>query len=182
MRAWFARPIPNTDWRSKPTSRWRLFYARARIGEHVGNRAGQAHRIIQLAIGQQSAIGGDHAAAKLKHQTAVEIEPQRRALRFTRRVRHGRPVSSYDKILNIISKPGNVRSKSPLNPGNAGSNVLGLTPPKTITSRAEALQYRPGRHPTQGGSGALTARGDLGFLRGSQSFAWSSSEGPGAAC
>ena len=57
---------------------------------------------IQLAIGQQSAIGGDHRAAELKHQAPVEIEPQRRAVRFTR---SGpwllRSISN--KILNLIS-------------------------------------------------------------------------------
>src|SRR5260370_23505807 len=45
---------------------------------------GQAHRIVQLATGQQSTIGGDHRTREPEHQTAVEIEPQRLALRFTR--------------------------------------------------------------------------------------------------
>ena len=49
--------------------------ARARIGEHVAAGVGQAQRVIQLAIRQQPGIGGDHAAAKLEHQAAVEIEP-----------------------------------------------------------------------------------------------------------
>jgi hypothetical protein len=49
--------------------------ARVRIGERTGARVGEAERVIQLAIDQQPAIGGDHTAAKLEHQTAVEIEP-----------------------------------------------------------------------------------------------------------
>jgi len=40
---------------------------------------GQSENVVQLAVGEQSAIGGDHGTAKLKHQAAVEIEPQRHA-------------------------------------------------------------------------------------------------------
>ena len=68
--------------------------AGAAIGELVTGRVGQAQRVIQLAIGQQPGIGGDRSAAKLKHQAAVEIEPQRTPIRFTRRVRHCYPVRS----------------------------------------------------------------------------------------
>jgi hypothetical protein len=67
-------------------------FAGARIGERIGTRVGQAHGIVQLAVGQQAGIGGDRGAAKLQHQPAVKIEPQRLAARFTRRVRHRRPV------------------------------------------------------------------------------------------
>src|SRR5258708_5553006 len=45
---------------------------------------GQAHRIVQLATGQQSTVGGDHRTREPEHQTSVEIEPRRLALRFTR--------------------------------------------------------------------------------------------------
>ena len=47
--------------------------------------------VIQLAVSEQSRIGGDRRTAKLEHQPAVEIEPQRASIRFTRRVRHRRP-------------------------------------------------------------------------------------------
>ena len=63
-----------------------------RIGERIGAGVGQAHRIVQLAIGQQSAIGGDHRTVELEPQAAVEIEPQRLGFRFTRRIRNSRPV------------------------------------------------------------------------------------------
>jgi hypothetical protein len=43
-------------------------------------------------IRQQSGIGGDHRTAEFEHQAAVEIEPQRLAVRFTRRVPHDRSV------------------------------------------------------------------------------------------
>jgi hypothetical protein len=68
--------------------------AGACIGEHVATRVGQAQRVIQLAVGQQPDIGGDRGAAKLEHQPAVKIEPQRLAARSTRRVRHCCPVRS----------------------------------------------------------------------------------------
>ena len=68
--------------------------AGARLRQSLATACGQSEHVVQFAIGQQSAIGGDHRTAKLKHQTAVEIEPQRLALRFTRRVRHGRPFRS----------------------------------------------------------------------------------------
>jgi hypothetical protein len=45
--------------------------------EHVTGHAGQAKRVVQLAIWEQSRIGGDRRAAKLEHQPAVKIEPQR---------------------------------------------------------------------------------------------------------
>src|SRR4029077_12137370 len=62
--------------------------ASARVGKHLSPRVSQTDRIIQFAIRQQSGIGGDRRTAKLEHQAAVEIEPQRTPVRFTRRVRH----------------------------------------------------------------------------------------------
>jgi hypothetical protein len=49
--------------------------ASARVSQLVGIRVGQAQRIIQLAVSQQSGIGGDRRAAKLQQQTRVEIDP-----------------------------------------------------------------------------------------------------------
>jgi hypothetical protein len=60
--------------------------ARARVGQCFGTSVGQVERVIQLAISQQSGIGGDRRTAKSQQQTAVEIEPQRAVVRFTRRV------------------------------------------------------------------------------------------------
>jgi len=57
----------------------------ARIGESVGTRITQSQGVVQLAIGKQPRIGRDRRAAKPKHQAAVEIEPQRALIRFTRR-------------------------------------------------------------------------------------------------
>jgi hypothetical protein len=66
----------------------------ARISERVGSCVAQAENVIQLAIGQQPGVGRDRGAAKLEHQPAVKIEPQRTPVPFTRRVRHSRPVRS----------------------------------------------------------------------------------------
>jgi hypothetical protein len=63
----------------------------ARVGEHVTGHVGQRHRVVQLAIGQKSSIRGDHRIAELEPQSAVEIEPQRPAIRFTRWVHHAPP-------------------------------------------------------------------------------------------
>jgi hypothetical protein len=90
------------------------------IGECFGTGLGQAHRVVQLAIGQQPRIGGDHAAAKLKQQTAVKIEPQSTPIRFTHRVRHSRLDRLQYKMLNLILESGFLRTKSLRHPGNAG--------------------------------------------------------------
>ncbi len=48
----------------------------------------QAERVIRLAAGRPSGVGGDSATVELKLQAAVEIEPKRPVNRFTRRVHH----------------------------------------------------------------------------------------------
>jgi hypothetical protein len=68
--------------------------ASARVSQSIGARVGQSQGVVQLAIGKKTAIGRDRRAAKLKHQAAVEIEPQSAPIRFTRRVPHFCPVRS----------------------------------------------------------------------------------------
>ena len=48
--------------------------AGARIGERLARHRGQPECVVEFAVRQQSGIGRDHGAAKLQHQTAVEIE------------------------------------------------------------------------------------------------------------
>ncbi len=43
--------------------------------------------IVQLAIGQESSVGGDPAAVEFELQAAVEIDPQMGLSGFTRRLR-----------------------------------------------------------------------------------------------
>jgi hypothetical protein len=76
--------------------------AGARLGQSLAAACGQSEDIIQLAIRQQSAIGGDGRTTEPKHQAAVEIEPQRALIRFTRRVRHRRPRSILHNMLCLI--------------------------------------------------------------------------------
>jgi hypothetical protein len=66
--------------------------ASACIRQSLAAACGQSEHVVQLAIRQQSAIGSDHRTAEPEHQAAVKVEPQRLAVRFTRWVRHGRPV------------------------------------------------------------------------------------------
>ena len=66
--------------------------AGACIRQSLATGCGQSEHVVQFAIRQQSGIGGDYRTAEPEHQAAVEIEPQRLAVRFTRRVPHDRPV------------------------------------------------------------------------------------------
>jgi hypothetical protein len=90
--------------------------AGARLGQSLATACGQGEHVIKFAIGQQSAVGGDRRTVEPEHQAAVEIEPQRAPVRFTRRVRHGRPVRSstrccilYDIQDHCTAKCGTIR-------------------------------------------------------------------------
>jgi hypothetical protein len=63
------------------------------FGKGRGGHRGQAKGVVQLAVGEQAAVGGDPGPVELELEPAVEGEPQR-LLRFTRRVRHLAPVRS----------------------------------------------------------------------------------------
>jgi hypothetical protein len=47
------------------------------LGEGRGGRRGQAEGIVQLAVGEQAAIGGDPGAVELELEAAVEGDPER---------------------------------------------------------------------------------------------------------
>lgn len=61
---------------------------RPRVGETLAGQIRKAERVVKFAIGKQPGIGGDDRTAKLERQSAVEIEPERLAIQFTRWVRH----------------------------------------------------------------------------------------------
>ena len=61
------------------------------FGEGRRGRRGQAEGVVQLAVGEQAAVGGDPGAVELELEAAVEGDPQG-LFRFTRRVRHPAPV------------------------------------------------------------------------------------------
>jgi hypothetical protein len=60
----------------------------SRIRERFPGHRAEAERIVQFPISEQPSIGGHDRTAKLQHQSAVEIEPERAVIRFTHRVRH----------------------------------------------------------------------------------------------
>jgi hypothetical protein len=62
--------------------------AGAGVGEPLAGQIRKAQCVVEFAVGKQPSIGGDDRTAKLKGQSAVVIEPERLAIRFTRRVRH----------------------------------------------------------------------------------------------
>jgi hypothetical protein len=51
---------------------------------------GQPERVVQFAVSEQSGVGGDPAAVEFQLQAAVEIDPQRPVISFTRWVFHPR--------------------------------------------------------------------------------------------
>ena len=60
------------------------------LGEGRCGHRGQAEGVVQLAVGEQAAVGGDPGAVELELEPAVEGDPQG-LFRFTRRVRHPAP-------------------------------------------------------------------------------------------
>ncbi len=62
--------------------------AGARIDRLMAGHVRQAERVIRLAAGRPSGVGGDSGTVELELQAAVETEPKRPVDRFTRRVRH----------------------------------------------------------------------------------------------
>ena len=68
--------------------RMQAVFAGAGVGEPVAGQIRKAECVVEFAIGKQPSIEGDDRTAKLNGQSAVVIEPERLAVRFTRRVRH----------------------------------------------------------------------------------------------
>ena len=64
------------------------------LGEGRCGHRGQIEGIVQLAVGEQSAVGGDPRPVELELDAAVEGDPERWLLGFTRRIRHDQPISS----------------------------------------------------------------------------------------
>jgi len=63
-------------------------FACAGVGEPLAGQIRKAECVVEFAVGKQAGIGGDNRTTKLEGQSAVEIEPERVAVRFTRQVRH----------------------------------------------------------------------------------------------
>jgi hypothetical protein len=71
--------------------------AGARVNQFIAHHVRQPERVIEFAIGKQPGVGGDPGAMKRELQAAVEIKPQWRRPRFTRRVRHKSRLQSYTR-------------------------------------------------------------------------------------
>jgi hypothetical protein len=61
------------------------------FGERRCGYGGEAEGVVQLALGEQAAVGGDPGPMELELEATVERNPQG-LFRFTRRVRHAAPV------------------------------------------------------------------------------------------
>jgi hypothetical protein len=76
--------------------------------------------VVELAVCEQSRIGRDHGAAKLQHQSAVEIELENLIVCFTRWVRHRYLDAIQDKVLMPISELPSALRKPERHPGDVG--------------------------------------------------------------
>ena len=63
--------------------------AAAALRQDAAGQIGQPQRVVEVAVGEQPGVGGDAAAVELQLQAAVEIDPQRPVIQFTRWVFHG---------------------------------------------------------------------------------------------
>ena len=71
-----------------PDQRMPAVFAGEGVGQPLARHRAEAERVVEFAVGERTGVGGDDRTAKLQGQPAVEIEPQRLTVRFTRRVRH----------------------------------------------------------------------------------------------
>jgi len=58
--------------------------ATATIRQNITGRIGQAKHIIQLAVDQDSTVGGDAGAVEFQPRTTAEMDPRGAVIRFTR--------------------------------------------------------------------------------------------------
>jgi hypothetical protein len=56
--------------------------------QDTAGQISEAECVIQFSVDQDAGIGGDAAAVEFQLQAAVEIDPERPIIRFTRRVFH----------------------------------------------------------------------------------------------
>ena len=68
---------PKTDWQNNPVIACRPFLPVRGSRRLMAGHVRQAERVIRLAAGRPSGVGGDSATVELKLQAAVEIEPKR---------------------------------------------------------------------------------------------------------
>ncbi len=58
------------------------------VGKNAAGQVGQAKGIVELALREQSSVGGDATAVEFQLQAPVKIDPQTAVIRFARWVFH----------------------------------------------------------------------------------------------
>ena len=82
------------------------------LAERRGGHRGQAEGVVQLAIGEQAAVRGDPSTMEFELDPAVEGDPKRWLLGFTRRVRHPGPAPSASIALKYLRKSASHRHQN----------------------------------------------------------------------
>jgi hypothetical protein len=66
---------------------------RAGVGQKLVGHVRQAERVVELSVGEQASVRGDHRAPKLQLQSAIEIEPRlRREVRSSPQLQMSRAI------------------------------------------------------------------------------------------
>jgi hypothetical protein len=84
--------------------------AGARVSQRFSSGCAQTERVIQLAVREQTSIGGHNGTAKLHRHASIKIYAKSIVLRFTRRVRHASPDRSsktccyYSEIYAMVQR------------------------------------------------------------------------------
>jgi hypothetical protein len=77
-----------------PIKRMTAILAGPSVSDDLARHYVEAERVVAFTACEQPGVGGNYRSPKREHQAAVEIELERLAVRFTRRVR-------YDNSLKI---------------------------------------------------------------------------------
>jgi hypothetical protein len=94
--------------------------ATAAVEELRDRHVGKPEGIVEFAVSEQTAIGGDPRPVELELDPAVENGPQRQLFGFTRRVPPGsRPVGRV-KPLKALTESGDNVTRHSTYPGNSG--------------------------------------------------------------
>ena len=76
--------------------------AGAGVCELLTRRRSEAERVVEFMVDEQTGVRSDDRNAKLEHQPAVKIEPERLAVRFTQPGSPRHQLSNQLKMLIIV--------------------------------------------------------------------------------
>jgi hypothetical protein len=80
---------------------------------------GQSKRVVQFAVSDQAGVGGDLATMEFQPQAAVEIDPQRPVIRFTRGCSIQVLPISHNRLIFMTDSPTEYKENR-CHPGNPG--------------------------------------------------------------